>query len=162
METNILTTAPLVVQLHVAAALPALILGPVAIWRRKRDWGHRLAGRLWVLSMVMLAGTSLFIHEARLIGPFSPIHLLSLLTFVGLWQGLRAIRQGDVMRHQRAMRGLYIQALVLAGVFTFLPGRRMNALLFGAAPATGFVLMACLGAVAAVLIWRRGNRTGGA
>lgn len=157
MEPDVIAAAPLAVQLHVAATLPALILGPVAIWRRQRDGLHRLTGRLWVLAMLMLAGTSLFIHEARMIGPFSPIHLLTLLTFAGLWQGVAAIRQGDVARHQRAMRRLYLQALILAGVFTFLPGRRMNTLVFADMPQTGFAIMATAGAVAAVLVWRTGR-----
>ena len=37
----------------------------------------------------------------------------------------------DVRRHQRAMIGLFAGALVIAGVFTFLPGRIMHAVLFG-------------------------------
>ncbi|MCU0800990.1 MAG: DUF2306 domain-containing protein [Rhodobacteraceae bacterium] len=160
MNLAILTDAPLAVQIHVAASLPALILGPVAIWRRQRDALHRFAGRAWVLAMVVLAGSSFWINEARHLGPFSVIHLLSGLTFVGLWQGMAAIRAGDVQGHQRAMRGLYLQALILAGVFTFLPGRRKNAVFFGGESVAGFVAVACLGAVGLWLIWCDGRGPG--
>jgi uncharacterized membrane protein len=160
MNLAVLAEAPLAVQIHVAAAVPALILGPVAIWRRRRDVWHRLAGRAWVLAMVILAGSSFLIHEARHFGPFSVIHLLSVLTFLGLWQGVAAIRRGDVASHQRAMRGLYLQALVLAGVFTFLPGRRMNALLFDGGAMAGFAAAVAVGAVLFWLIWREGRRPG--
>ena len=158
MQFDALAMAPLAVQIHVAAALPALVLGPVAIWRRRRDRLHRLAGRAWVIAMAVLAGSSFFITEARQFGPFSVIHILSVLTFCGLWQGLRAIRKGDILAHQRAMRGLYMQALILAGVFTFLPGRRMNALLFSQSPQVGFWVMMAIGLCALWLIWREGRR----
>lgn len=160
MTLAVLTEAPLAVQIHVAAALPSLILGPVAIWRRQRDFWHRSAGRAWVFAMLILAGSSFFIHEARHLGPFSVIHLLSLLTLLGLWQGLTAIRRGDVLRHQHAMRGLYLQALILAGVFTFLPGRRMNDLLFAGSAVSGFAAMVGVGALGFWLIWREGRRNG--
>ena len=40
-------------------------------------------------------------------------------------------RRHAVERHRRAMLGLFIGALVIAGVFTFLPGRIMHAVVFG-------------------------------
>ncbi len=36
-----------------------------------------------------------------------------------------------VQSHQRAMLGLFFGALVIAGLFTFLPGGIMHAVLFG-------------------------------
>lgn len=157
MNFDVLAEAPVAVQIHVAAAVPAVLLGPVAIWRRKRDLVHRLAGRAWVLSMLVLAGSSFLITEARHLGPFSVIHLLSILTLVGLWQGIAAIRRGDVATHQRSMRALYLQALILAGVFTFLPGRRMSALFFEGTEGPGFFLAAGLGGLAVLAIWREGR-----
>ena len=157
MQIDVLAQAPIAVQIHVAAALPALVLGPVAIWQRRRRVVHRLAGRAWVSAMVVLAGSSFFITEARQFGPFSVIHILSVLTFIGLWQGLSAIRRGDVAGHQRAMRGLYMQALILAGVFTAWPGRRMNALFFQNAPWLGFWLTIGLGLCALWLLWQQGQ-----
>jgi uncharacterized membrane protein len=154
LDLSPLTAAPLAIQIHVFCAVPALILGPVALFRASRDIWHKVAGRAWVLSMIGLAGSSLFIHEARMFGPFSPIHLLSVITFVGLFQGLRFAIVGSYAAHGRAMRALYLQALILAGVFTFLPGRRMNAVLFGQSPEVGFGIVAALGVLAIALIWR--------
>lgn len=157
MQFDVMVAAPLAVQIHVAAALAALCLGPIAIWRRRRDALHKWSGRIWVIAMAVLAGSSFLISEARQFGPFSLIHILSVITFVGLWQGLAAIRRGDVMRHQRAMRALYMQALILAGVFTFLPGRRMNAMISGEFPWLGFAFAAALGAGVLWLVWREGR-----
>lgn len=157
MNLIVLSEAPLIIQIHVAAALPALILGPIAIWRRQRDLLHRVAGWLWVLAMVVLAGSSFLIQEARQFGPFSVIHILSVFTFWGLWQGLTAIRRRDVMGHQRAMRLLYMQAIILAGVFTFLPGRRMNALFFADLPHLGFAFAGLAGGMVLWLVWREGR-----
>ncbi len=157
MEFDVLAKAPLAVQIHVAAAVIAVGLGPIAIWRRSRDLLHRVAGRVWVAAILVVAGSSFLIHDLSMIGPFSAIHILSLVTLVGLWRGISAIRRGDVAAHQSAMRGLYLQALVLAGVFTFLPGRRMNAVFFADAPPVGFFLVAAVGAGLGWLIWREGR-----
>jgi uncharacterized membrane protein len=147
-----------VIQGHVASARLALTLGPVAIYRKSRDVRHRAAGVLWVLAMLSTALSSFFIHDARVWGPCSPIHLLSVLTLIGLVQGLRHLRAGRIQAHGRAMKGLYIQALILAGAFTFLPGRRMSAAVFPGAPQAGFgavlILGLILGLVMAGLLWR--------
>jgi uncharacterized membrane protein len=124
----------------------------VALFRASRDIWHKVAGRIWVLAMIGLAGSSLFIHEARIIGPFSPIHALSIVTFVGLFMGLRAALRRDFVAHGRAMRALYVQALIIAGVFTFLPGRRMN-MLIGGDPNVVFMAAAAIGVIAGALVW---------
>jgi uncharacterized membrane protein len=153
--TPLLSAAP-AIQLHVICALLALLIGPIALFRRRRDRWHRLAGRTWVVAMLGAAGTALFISEAPMLGPFSLIHIFSVLTFVGVWQGVRAIRRGDVAGHQRAMRGLYAQAMILPGVFTFLPGRRMSLTLFPDAPLAGLALVAVAGAALILAVWRMG------
>ncbi|MFP4450126.1 MAG: DUF2306 domain-containing protein, partial [Rhodosalinus sp.] len=76
MAFDVLTATPLIVQLHLAAALPALLLGPVALYRRRRDRLHKTFGYLWVASILGLAVSGLFIRsEIALLGPFGPIHL---------------------------------------------------------------------------------------
>lgn len=40
-------------------------------------------------------------------------------------------RRHNVSQHRWAMLGLFIGALVIAGVFTLLPGRIMHAVAFG-------------------------------
>jgi uncharacterized membrane protein len=151
--TPLLTASP-AIQAHVICALLALLIGPLVLFRRRRDRWHRLAGRTWVLAMLGAAGSSFLITEARILGPFSPIHILSVMTFIGLWQGVVAIRRGDVASHRRAMRALYAQAMVLPAVFTLLPGRRMSLTLFPDMPLTGFALAAMTGATLIVAVWR--------
>jgi uncharacterized membrane protein len=158
MSPEPLLAAPAVIQVHVAAALLSVALGPVAILRRSRDAVHRIAGRLWVASMAVTAGSSLLIHEDPMFGPFSIIHVLSVITLVGLWQAIGAIRTGQVARHGATMRALYAQALMLAGAFTFLPGRRMSRSLFPERPWTGFAIMLTVAVVAVVLLWRDGRK----
>jgi uncharacterized membrane protein len=120
------------IQIHATSAVAAVLLGALILWRRKGTALHKALGRLWVLLMLVTATSALFIHEMRLIGPFSPIHLFSLFTYITLFNGLRAIIvHRDFRRHRAEMQGLYAGALMLAGAFTLLPGRRMHLLLFG-------------------------------
>lgn len=152
MTLDPLLTAPAEIQVHVALALAAALLGPVALYRRRRDRWHRRAGYAWVVLMAGAAVSGLFIEAAVLpLGfGFGPIHALSVLVLVSLATGLRHILQGRVRAHAAAMRSLYWQALGIAGLFTLLPGRRMNAALFGEADWIGLWLVG-LGAAALVL-----------
>lgn len=132
MTLTPLLDAPFATQLHAASAILATALGAFALWRRKGTALHKVLGRIWVVLMLVTATSALFIHDIRLIGPFSPIHLFSLFTYVSLFQGLKAILvHRDVQRHRAEMQGLYAGALMLAGAFTLLPGRRMHMVLFG-------------------------------
>jgi uncharacterized membrane protein len=120
------------VQVHAASAILAVIIGAFVLWRRKGTRLHRVLGRLWVLLMLATATSALFIHSMRVIGPFGPIHIFCIITYVSVFNGLRAvIVRRDIARHRAEMQGLYINALLFAGAFTFLPGRRMHQVLFG-------------------------------
>jgi len=131
MTLTPLIEAPLPVQIHAFAAISALLLGAVVLFRRKGTPLHKAMGRVWAVLMLVTAGSALFINEIRLIGPFSPIHIFSVVTFVGLAYGIHQIRRGNVRAHRATMQGLYFFALILAGAFTLLPGRRMHDVLFG-------------------------------
>lgn len=155
-----LLDAPLAVQVHALAAVLAACAAPVALLRRSRDRWHRAAGRLFVIGMAVAALSSFLILEARLIGPFSPIHALSALALVSLWRGIRAIRCGDRVAHAAEMRGLALYALALPGLLALLPGRRMSAVLFPAAPMAGFIAAAV--AFALLWLWLRRPRRGAA
>jgi len=153
-----LLDAPAVIQLHVAAALLSVVLGPVAIFRRSRDIMHRMAGRIWVACMTVTAGSSFWISEDPMFGPFSIIHVLSVVTLFGLVSAVRAVRAGDVAKHGATMRALYAQALMLAGAFTFYPGRRMSEAFFPGTPWPGLAVMLTCAALALWLLWREGRR----
>lgn len=123
MDLEPFERAPLIIQVHVISACVALLIGTVIFLRGKGDFVHRMTGRAWVFLMAMVAGSGLFIFELRLIGPFSPVHLLSVLTLIWLFQAITAVRRGQVQRHLKIMRGIYFGGLMLAGAFTLLPGR---------------------------------------
>ncbi|WP_334193448.1 DUF2306 domain-containing protein [Pararhodobacter sp.] len=150
----LLEAAP-VVQLHVAAALLALLLGPVALFRRRRDRLHKALGYLWIAAMASAALSSFWLHSIRLIGPFGPIHLLSVLSLGSLVYGLRAAISGNIPAHRKTMQGLYFFGLALPGVFTLWPGRTMNRVLFDMAPMLAVPVMAIL---ILVLVWQGRKR----
>ena len=123
---------PPAIQWHLASALAALVLGPVPLWSRKGSPLHRRMGYLWVLLMLAAATTSIFIRDQGrwAWAGFSPIHLLTVVTFVGVGTALAAALRGQIAAHRRGMRQLYIGACVVAGLFTLLPGRFLGNLLW--------------------------------
>ncbi len=119
------------VQIHAFTALAMLPLTAVLFSMRKGNPLHRVMGWTWVIMMAVVALSSFAIQELRLIGPFSPIHLLSLLALTGLVQAVRAARRHVTASHRRHMLSLTLGALVAAGVFALLPGRIMFAVAAG-------------------------------
>ena len=132
MTLTPLLDAPPAIQIHAFAAIAAFTVGLVQLTAAKVTIPHRLIGWSWVILMLTVAVSSLFIHQIRLWGPWSPIHLLSILVLVTLPLAVLHARRHEVSRHRKAMLGLFTGALVIAGVFTFLPGRIMHAVVFGA------------------------------
>ena len=126
-----LLDAPYVIQVHPLAAITAFAIGLLQLTAPKGTIPHRLIGWSWAALMLTVAVSSLFIHEIRLWGPWSPIHLLSILVLVTLPLAVLHARRHEVNRHRMAMLGLFTGALVIAGLFTFLPGRIMHAVAFG-------------------------------
>ncbi|MXZ81039.1 MAG: DUF2306 domain-containing protein, partial [Gammaproteobacteria bacterium] len=92
---------------------------------------YRGIGGIWVALMAGVAISGFWIHEIRLFGPFSPIHLLSVLTLSILIFSMVCVRIGRIDGHRRSMILLYLMGLVLTGAFTLLPGRIMHAVFFG-------------------------------
>ena len=120
-----------VIQLHILMALAAIVLGGVQFARPKGTAPHRMLGRAWVAAMAVLAVSGFFIHEIRVWGAYSPIHLLSAATLVLLVLAVSTARNGKIERHRRMMKGLYVFALLVTGAFTLLPGRLMHEIVFG-------------------------------
>ncbi|MBX9801756.1 MAG: DUF2306 domain-containing protein [Caulobacteraceae bacterium] len=129
-DWGLLARQPFVIQLHIAAALAALLLGTVQLVGIKGTGLHRLIGWSWVVAMVTVAFSSLFIRQINP-GSFSLIHLLSGWTLVALPMALFAIRRGRVASHARGMTWTFVGGLIVAGAFTFLPGRLMWEVFFG-------------------------------
>jgi uncharacterized membrane protein len=131
-----MTFAPLLnaapaIQLHAFAAMAAFALGIVQLAAPKGTLPHRTVGWIWVALMVVVSVTAFWIHEIRLWGPWSPIHLLAIFTLVMLPLAVLHARRHAVARHRNAMIGIFTGALLVAGLFTFVPGRIMHAVMFG-------------------------------
>jgi len=130
------TLAPLLqaspgIQVHAFAAMAAFAVGVVQLAAPKGTTPHRIVGSVWVLLMLIVSISAFFIHELRTWGPWSPIHLLAIFTLVMLPLAVWQAHRHAVKLHRRAMLGLFLGALVIAGLFTFLPGRIMHAVVFG-------------------------------
>ena len=109
----------------------AIILGGIQLSMKKGGAIHKLLGRIWVALMLIVAISSFFIHEIKLWGAYSPIHLLSLWTIFILGIGIYYARVGNVKRHKQTMITLYFFSLIVAGFFTLMPGRVMHQILIG-------------------------------
>jgi uncharacterized membrane protein len=140
------------IQLHAAAAVFAVLAGPFVIYGRKSRL-HKVLGYLWVLAMAVTAISSFWITNFGVIGPLSPIHGLSVLALWSLFQGLRHIFRGNITAHQTTMRSLYWTGLMVAGLFTFLPGRIVNRSLFPEIPEAGYLVIALGGAALATYLY---------
>lgn len=130
-----MSMSPLIA-VHMTAAITATVIGPFAIWARlgmtKRPKLHRAFGYAWVTMMIVTAATAIFIRSGlgfNLYG-FSPIHLLVPLTFFSLFGAFRFLAQGNIAGHRKNMISLYIGACLVAGFFTFMPGRFLGDLLW--------------------------------
>lgn len=125
----LLDAAP-AIPVHAFAAMAAFALGVVQLAAPKGTLPHRTIGWIWVALMAIVAASSFWIHEIRLLGPWSPIHLLSIFTLIMLPIAVWRARQHRVTDHRRIMTMTFVGALVIAGLFTLLPGRIMHAVVF--------------------------------
>src|SRR5690242_9936249 len=112
MTLQPLLAAPFVIQIHALAAITAFAVGLVQLTAPKGTIPHRLIGWSWVILMLTVSVSSLFIHKIRL---WSPIHLLSVLVLVTLPLAVLHARRHDIAQHRVAMLMLFTGALVIAG-----------------------------------------------
>jgi uncharacterized membrane protein len=132
-----LLSADLAIRLHAIPAILAFLLGAAQLGLPKGSRLHRIMGWTWVALMTLVAASSFFIHTICSFGGFSLIHLLSIVTLVTLPLAVLHARQHRIAKHAKAMKILFFAALVLAGAFTFTPGRIMYDLAFGTATVRG-------------------------
>jgi uncharacterized membrane protein len=119
------------IPLHAFAAISAFVLGVVQFAAPKGTLPHRTIGWIWVLLMATVAVSSFWIHQLRLLGPWSPIHLLSIFVLVMLPLAVWRAHTHRVADHRLIMISIFSGALVIAGLFTLLPGRIMHTVVFG-------------------------------
>ena len=104
MTLTPLLDAPPIIRFHAAFAFAAISLGAVQLLASKGTLPHRTIGWTWALLMMLVAGTSLFIHTIRTWGPWSPIHLLSLFTLGVVPLAVLRARQLTPLARRRGVR----------------------------------------------------------
>jgi len=126
--------ASLPIKIHLATVLPAFAIGTWQLFvSTKGAPVHRALGYVYLTLMSVTAVSTLFIHEVMpnsVFFGFSPIHLFVPLTLFSVIGALRGAWTHNIRMHQRAMIGLYVGGLLIAGGLTFLPGRVMYRLFF--------------------------------
>jgi uncharacterized membrane protein len=121
---------PTIVWFHLATIGLALGLTPIILLRRRGDWWHRRIGYVWMAAVMVTAISTVWIRETNP-GKLSVIHLLSLFTLVQLPRVIMAARRHDVTAHRRGIQLTVAGALLIAGFFTFMPGRILGNWLLG-------------------------------
>ena len=126
----LLEIAP-VLQAHIAGAVLSFAIGTILLLGVKGRTFHRVLGYTWIVTMAVTAISSLFLTGLN--GDrYSLIHLLSGWTIIVLPMGLAAARRRKIAQHRKTMTGLFMGGMLIAGLFTFLPGRLMWSLFFTA------------------------------
>lgn len=139
MSLQPLLEASWVIQLHAFTAMAAFILGLIQIAAPKGTLPHRTIGVVWIILMLVIAVSSIFLrpsvfgYDLPLIRWFNWIHILTLVTLYWVAIGVfRLLRGGqDFKRHGAAFTVIFLGGLVGAGAFTLLPGRIMHQVIFG-------------------------------
>lgn len=129
-DLNLLSKQPPAVLIHLFAAILAVGLTVFQFVGKKGAALHRIIGWTWVIIMFIVAISSLFIRFVNH-GAFSFIHIFTALTLISLPRIVFYARKHNVKAHKSAVYGLVFGGLLIAGLFTFLPGRLMYQLFFG-------------------------------
>ncbi|WP_398467932.1 DUF2306 domain-containing protein [Tardiphaga sp.] len=133
MSLQPLLDAAAPILLHAFAAMAGFALGVVQLAAPKGTLSHRVFGWVWVALLAVTAVSSFWIHgeSYRLWREWSPIHLLSVFAPIMLVVGVVHARRHRRRAHAITMICIFIGALVIAGVFTLVPGRIMHSVVFG-------------------------------
>ena len=118
---------------HLGTVIPCFIIGTILLLIKKGTKIHKNFGRVYMVLMLVTATITLFMPAE--VGPtifnhFGWIHSFSFLTLYTVPTAYIAIKKGNVKAHKRKMILLYFGAIIIAGGFTFVPGRYLHELLF--------------------------------
>jgi uncharacterized membrane protein len=119
---------------HLITVVPCFIIGTILLLIKKGTSIHRNFGRIYMILMMITAIITLFmpaIVGPRFLNHLGYIHLFSFLTIYTVPTAYLAIKKGDIKSHKRKMIVLYFGAIIIAGGFTFFPGRYLYEMFFG-------------------------------
>ena len=119
--------------LHLATVIPCFIIGTILLLIKKGTKTHIYFGRIYMVLMLITAIITLFMSAE--VGPtifnhFGWIHSFSILTIYTVPTAYLAVKKGNIKSHKRKMILLYFGAIIIAGGFTFVPGRYLYQLFF--------------------------------
>ncbi|MCC9600054.1 DUF2306 domain-containing protein [Stieleria sp. JC731] len=121
-------------KLHLATVVPCIFLGLAVFCLRNGTVRHRTIG--WVYSILMMvtsvitllmparAGSQVILH-------FGMLHTFSFVTIVSIPYAIYSVRTGNLRGHKITMISTYCGAIVVAGLFTLMPGRYLHGVFFG-------------------------------
>lgn len=119
--------------LHLSTIVPAFLIGTYLLLNHKGTPLHKALGKIYMSLMLFTALVTLSMSAE--VGPvvlnhFGFIHLLSFLVLYTVPTAYFAARNGNVKQHRGNMIGLYVGGLLIAGAFTFMPGRLLHGWIF--------------------------------
>jgi len=130
MSLDPLLSAPFHIQLHAFAAMGAFVLGILQFSAPKGTIPHRKVGYVWVTLMIVTAVSAFFIRSHP-DGAFSWIHILIPITLAGVIGLVFEARRSQTRKHRNSALVLFFAALMLPGIFSFMPGRIMLEVITG-------------------------------
>lgn len=116
-------------QAHIAGAVSSFLIGAVLMLGVKGRTFHRVLGYTWVATMTVTAVSSFFLTGLNG-DSYSFIHILSGWTVIVLPMAIAAARRRNIAKHRKEMTSLFFGGMLIAGLFSFLPGRLMWHLFF--------------------------------
>ena len=129
-----LSTAPLLVQLHVAFGLAAAVAGGARLLWPNSQRADRTLGWLFLATLAGAAATAVLLARPagtpNLFG-LTLGHAFVVATVVGLIAAIRTARHPNGLLWRRIVTALFAGVLVTCGLFELAPGRLMHAVLAG-------------------------------
>jgi len=112
---------------HFVAAVLAITLGLTNLVSEKGTPQHRMVGWFWLMIMSFVTVPSFWVREINDVD-FSWLHLLTIWTIISMVIAIITIKQGNVRTHAVFMAGTMV-GVVIAGIFSTMPGRFINSLI---------------------------------
>lgn len=115
--------------LHLATIVPAFLLGTYLLLSKKGTPVHKALGKYYMALMLVTAAITLFMQAEvgpRLFDHFGFIHIFSILVIYSVPAAFIQARKGLIKAHRINMINLYVGGILIAGSFTFVPGRLLH------------------------------------
>ena len=131
MNWALVANASWPIKIHLLTVIPAVAIGAWQLFLSvKGSHPHRVWGFVYLALMAATAVTTLFIYDINP-GHFSAIHLLVPVALASVVGAIWFVKRGRISTHRNIMIGLYVGGIIVAGGFTFVPGRLLHRVFFG-------------------------------